>query len=71
MTLKPDKITVYSLDVHAVPPSTRVRWKRRSAYNGNLIAASTEGYARVRGAIDNIQRTQREPYLIEVERNGS
>lgn len=40
------------------------RWSRRSAFNGNIIAASCEGYKRPNRAVDNIERTQKGPYVI-------
>jgi uncharacterized protein YegP (UPF0339 family) len=43
------------------------RWTRRSATNGNVIAASTQGYNTARAARANIERTQKQPYVISVQ----
>lgn len=40
------------------------RWTRRSAFNGNIIGAACEGYKRKHRAVENIERTQKGPYVI-------
>jgi uncharacterized protein YegP (UPF0339 family) len=57
--MRVDTITVYKTE------EGDIRWTRRSAYNGKVIGASTEGYSRVRPAIANIERTQRAPYWVK------
>ena len=54
---KLDEIKVYR-------SSNEYRWVRRTTTNWKIIGASTEGYSRAEGALANIQRTQRGPYVL-------
>jgi hypothetical protein len=68
MSTKPDKIIVYdAMASGLVPRSQRFRWTRKSGVNGKKLAASSEGYARVRSALSNIERTQKPPYEVIIE----
>jgi uncharacterized protein YegP (UPF0339 family) len=62
-TTKPDTIALYSV----LRGKREYRWTRRSATNGNVIAASTQGYNTARAARANIERTQKQPYVISVQ----
>jgi uncharacterized protein YegP (UPF0339 family) len=61
-TTKPDRIVLY----RTTDKTREYRWTRRSAVNGNVIAASTQGYNTARAARANIERTQKQPYVISV-----
>jgi uncharacterized protein YegP (UPF0339 family) len=58
-----DKVRVYQSD------NGEWRWRRQSE-NGEVVAASTEGYSRKGGALTNLEQTQAGPYeLIGGERD--
>ena len=60
-TIKPDRIEIHrTLD----EKPRQFRWTRFSGANGKIIGASTEGYTAKRGAVYNIARTQRAPYVV-------
>jgi len=65
-----DEIRVYESEDS--PPSSRYRWTRRTTTNWRVVGTSSEGYARVRGALANIERTQRGPYtlILDVKRKS-
>jgi len=70
---KLDEIRIYESRSHVdgedVPASSRIRWTRRTTTNYKVVGASHEGYSRVAGAMANIKRTQKEPYIIVVDDN--
>lgn len=55
----PDKIEVYK-------SKGEWRWTRKTRTNRKIVAASSEGYSRTKGAIKNIERTQRQPYDVVI-----
>lgn len=59
---KSDVIRVY-IDMEA-PKSSRFKWTRKTSTNHRIVGSSTEGYSRLKGALDNIDRTQKEPYTF-------
>lgn len=62
-----DEIRVYRLTDPEVPSSQRWRWTRRTTTNYRTVGASSEGYARKDGALRNIRRTQKGPYIVIIE----
>jgi len=60
--MRPDKIIVYNTG--SGPKSQRYRWTRKSGANGKKIAASNEGYGKKQSAVANIERTQKEPFVL-------
>lgn len=58
----PDRIILYR-----TTNSGEWRWTRRASGNNEIIGQSTEGYVNQRAALDNIERTQKQPYTIEVK----
>jgi len=59
-TTKPDRIEIH----RTFDKTPQFRWTRFSGANGKIIGASTEGYTAKRGAVYNIARTQRAPYVV-------
>lgn len=51
------------------------RWTRKTSTNHKIVGASTEGYTKQQGCLDNIERTQKEPFITvwveELPQEGS
>lgn len=65
--MRQDKIVVYASTDG--PRSQRIRWTRKSGANGKRLSASCEGYSRVASAVSNIERTQKPPYEVIMDKS--
>lgn len=61
---KVDEITVYT--IYRVT-GKEFRWVRKTTTNYRIIGASTQPYNSKKSALENIERTQKEPFTLKYE----
>lgn len=64
MDYNPDKIDIYKDE------NGEFRWTRKTDTNFKIVGASSQGYTRLKYAMDNIERTQKTPFVVNFTYKG-